>query len=66
MIPRELTDRIVYLGNASLKGAEIALTSQPEREHLFRLCKRFKYIELSGMSDFSDEFMEQMMFEEDN
>lgn len=63
MLPTELTGKTEVLGNTSLKGAcEVLL--MPERfEKLREICKSCRYIELSGNRDFSDEFMEQMLFE---
>jgi uncharacterized 2Fe-2S/4Fe-4S cluster protein (DUF4445 family) len=66
MIPAGLVPDIVLLGNASLKGAHMALTVRDAGEKLLKLRNACTYIELSGDADFNEEFTEQMFFYEED
>ncbi len=66
MIPAGLVPNIVLLGNASLKGAHMALTVRDVGEKLLKLRNACTYIELSGDADFNEEFTEQMFFYEED
>lgn len=61
MLPSELADKTVLLGNTSLKGASMALLSEKSRKELFEIQKKCRYTELSGSGKFSEEFIEHMM-----
>lgn len=63
MLPKELADRIVTVGNSSLKGAVQVLLKPEKFAELLDIQRNCRYIELSGNREFSDEFMEQMLFE---
>ena len=66
MIPKELVPHIVLLGNASLKGARMALTLCDAEEKLRKIRDACRYIELSGDADFNEEYVEQMFFYEED
>jgi uncharacterized 2Fe-2S/4Fe-4S cluster protein (DUF4445 family) len=53
-VPRE---RFVYLGNASLAGAKLALLSSSARSRISDVFKRTTYVDLSSDPTFSDEYM---------
>ena len=63
LIPSELLDGTVSVGNAAGEGAISAALSGEAREELARLQKEMRYVELSTHKKFSDEYMEQMYFE---
>lgn len=63
LIPGELLDVTVSVGNAAGEGAVSAALSEDAREELARLQKEMRYVELSTHKKFSDEYMEQMYFE---
>ena len=63
LIPGELLDVTVSVGNAAGEGAISAALSGEAREELARLQKEMRYVELSTHKKFSDEYMEQMYFE---
>jgi len=63
LIPSELLDVTVSVGNAAGEGAISAALSGEAREELARLQKEMCYVELSTHKKFSDEYMEQMYFE---
>ena len=60
MIPAELVDRTVAIGNAAAGGAMIAATTQNAEKRLDEIAKSMKYIELSSDENFSDEYIRQM------
>lgn len=60
MIPTELVDRTVAIGNAAAGGAMIAATNPNAEKRLDEIAKSMKYIELSSDKNFSDEYIRQM------
>ena len=60
MIPTELVDRTVAIGNAAAGGAMIAATNPDAGKRLDEIAKSMKYIELSSDANFSDEYIRQM------
>ena len=62
LIPRELRDRVSVLGNAAVSGALRYVTERGALETAAALAGRIRYIELSGHSGFSSEYIMQMTF----
>lgn len=60
MIPAELVDRTVAIGNAAAGGAMIAAINPNAEKRLDKIAKSMKYIELSSDKNFSDEYIRQM------
>ena len=60
MIPAELVDRTVAIGNAAAGGAIIAATNPNAKKRLDEIAQSMKYIELSSDKNFSDEYIRQM------
>lgn len=60
MIPAELVDRTVAIGNAAAGGAMLAAINPNAEERLDEIAKSMKYIELSSDKNFSDEYIRQM------
>lgn len=65
MLPRELSGRIVPVGNAALAGAEQVLLEPNSRSILQEIKDNCRYIELSTSPDFNDTFVDEMSFPED-
>ncbi len=57
LLPKELTDKCTALNNSSLLGT---VKYAAENNHLFK--NKITYVDLSASSDFSDLFIENMMF----
>ena len=55
-------ERVAKVGNASLEGATILLTSSPMREVAEKLVRRIEHVELETAPDFFDIFVEGCMF----
>ena len=66
MLPMELADKTISLGNASLTGASMALLDEAARARLYDIQRACRYIELSGDADFNAEYPEQMYFYEED
>ncbi len=60
MIPAELVDRTVAIGNAAAGGAMIAAINPNAEKRLDKIAKSMKYIELSSDKNFSNEYIRQM------
>ena len=66
MLPAELMDKTITLGNASLTGASMALLDETARARLYAIQRACRYTELSGDADFNAEYPEQMYFYEED
>ncbi|MFX0169632.1 MAG: ASKHA domain-containing protein [Candidatus Hodarchaeota archaeon] len=53
LIPKVPLDRVAFIGNAALAGAEMALLSMPYREEAAQLAKNVEFLDLARHSDFS-------------
>lgn len=63
LLPYELKDRIESIGNAAGSGAVEGLLSAGMLKAAVRIKEKIRYIELSASADFTDEYIECMMFE---
>lgn len=64
LIPRELEDRIIPIGNAAGEGAKIAALSRTECEKSQEMAKHTEFLELATDPDFQDTFVDQLEFPE--
>lgn len=65
LLPRGVAhDKIVYIGNASLSGAQWAILSVAEREYAELLARRARHVDLSRDPEFQTIFTEAMLFPE--
>ncbi|MBE6885025.1 MAG: DUF4445 domain-containing protein [Ruminococcaceae bacterium] len=62
LLPKELSDRIEFVGNAAGKGASACLLSSEVKNLTGKICAKCEYIELSMDAFFRDEYIEMMMF----
>ena len=62
LVPRVPVERIKFIGNAALAGAEAVLLSQEARRKAERLAVEVGYVEISERSDFHEFFVESMHF----
>lgn len=62
LIPAELEDKVIVIGNSSSQGAAIALFSGAARKELAGIRDMCEYIELSGNAFFNDSYIENMLF----
>jgi len=56
MFPRLPLERFVQVGNAAGMGARMALVSRAERRRAAEIAAQAEYVELTGLSGFTDEF----------
>jgi len=62
LIPAVPIERIKFIGNAALAGAEAVLLSQEARRKAEHLTVKVGYVEISECSDFHEFFVESMHF----
>lgn len=65
MIPSVLKNRVVSAGNTAFRGAAMALTDAGARKKLKTIRSVCRYEELSADAVFGDEFVQRMMFEDE-
>lgn len=62
IIPKELKDKIEYIGNSSKSGAFMCLLSKAEREICEKISKDIEYVELSTIDNYEKIFTKALMF----
>ncbi|MGE5682710.1 MAG: ASKHA domain-containing protein [Bacillota bacterium] len=62
LLPKVNEDKVKFIGNAALSGAESVLLSSEARIKAERLANTVEYIEISGREDFQEIFIDSMMF----
>ncbi len=62
LLPPELADRVIVVGNASGAGAVAACLSRSRLEACDRARAACAYVELSSRPDFNEAYIERMMF----
>ena len=63
LIPEELADRVITIGNGSLTGAASILLDGANRDLSQKLAAGSSHINLGGNSNFNEHYMDQMFFE---
>ena len=53
LIPKIPLDKVSFVGNAALSGAQLALLSTTQRNHATRLAKSVEFVDLARHSDFA-------------
>jgi len=62
LIPNLPHDHIVYIGNAALLGAQMALLSETERHKADQIVKDIEHVALAARPDFQDIFVDSLAF----
>lgn len=62
LLPQQLKNKIIGIGNAAGKGAREFAASEAKRVYANKLSSTTKYVELARTSQFNDCFMDQMLF----
>lgn len=62
LLPDVDPERIQFVGNAALAGAQMVLLSTHCRSAARRLARKIKYLEIAHQKDFTDTFAEAMTF----
>ena len=63
MIPAEFADKTQYAGNTALSGAVKTLLYPGNRPEVGKIKNMCEYIELSQSKEFTEDYIEQMVFE---
>jgi len=66
LIPEFPLDKVRFIGNAASVGAKMALMSKEARDDAIRISKNTEYVELATDPEFQNEFMEAMIFPEED
>lgn len=64
LLPSELEDRIVPVGNAAGEGAKLALQNRDEFARARRLALHTEFLELAALPEFQDCFIDELEFPE--
>ena len=64
ILPKEVEDKIVYVGNSSKTGAYMTLMSEQVKAEIEGLAERMEYVELAETEDYEKLFSESLMFTE--
>ena len=62
LLPKELESRIIPVGNAAGQGAKMAALSKSEYLRSIDIGRKTEYLELAGMPEFNDVFMDNIEF----
>jgi len=62
LLPAELRDKIIQIGNGAGAGAKMSLLSRENLQRAESIRKQIRYIELSTRMDFQDLFVDLMLF----
>jgi uncharacterized 2Fe-2S/4Fe-4S cluster protein (DUF4445 family) len=62
LLPPVPLDRINYVGNAALLGAQLALMSETERSRAFEIARRIEHVALATRTEFQDIFVSACQF----
>jgi uncharacterized 2Fe-2S/4Fe-4S cluster protein (DUF4445 family) len=62
LIPQLPVERIRYVGNAALLGAQLGLVSESERQRAEGIARRIEHVSLAVHPDFQDIFVECLRF----
>ena len=62
LLPDVPVERIHFVGNAAVSGAQMILLSRKARKEAARLARKIEYVEIANEKDFTDVFAESMTF----
>ncbi|MCG8605973.1 ASKHA domain-containing protein [bacterium] len=62
LIPKIPPERIKFIGNAALTGAEAILKSKDARERAEQISRKIEYIDIAGRPEFQENFVDAMHF----
>lgn len=64
ILPRQIEEKIIYVGNSSKTGAYMALLSEQVKGKMERLAGKMEYLELAETDNYERIFTESMIFPE--
>ncbi|MDD7362855.1 MAG: ASKHA domain-containing protein [Peptoniphilus sp.] len=62
ILPRDVENKLVYVGNSSKTGAYMCLMSERVRREIEHLAKKMHYVELAVTDDYEKIFRDSMLF----
>ena len=66
LLPAELEERIIPVGNAAGAGAQLAVLNLDEERRAAEMAKAVKFVELANDPEFQDVYVDQMFFGDDD
>ena len=66
LLPKELEERIIPVGNAAGAGAEIAILNHNEERRAAEMARKVKFVELANDPEFQDVYVDEMFFGEED
>ena len=63
ILPEEIKDKLVYVGNSSKTGAYMALMSLEVKKHIEELAHQISYMELGASEGYERLFTQSLLFE---
>ena len=66
LLPKELEDRIIPVGNAAGAGAQIAVLNRGEERRSAEMAEKVKFVELANDPEFQDVYVDEMFFGEED
>ena len=64
ILPKEVEDKLVYVGNTSKTGAYMTLMSEKVKSEMEDLAQKMEYMELAETDNYERIFAESMIFPE--
>ena len=64
ILPIEVEDKLIYVGNSSKTGAYMTLMSKRARQEVEELARKMEYMELAETKNYERIFTESMIFPE--
>lgn len=62
ILPEEVKDKLIYVGNSSKTGAYMALMSERAKQEIEELASEMEYIELAETENYERIFADSMIF----
>ena len=62
LLPAVLKERIQFIGNAALSGAEAILVSRSARKRAQYISRSMQYVEVAGRPDFQEKYVAAIQF----
>lgn len=62
LLPSGDTQRLHFIGNAAVSGAQMILLSRQSRDHALKLARAIEYVEIANETDFHDIYADCMFF----
>lgn len=66
LLPMELSDKVIPIGNAAGEGAKIAIINEDEFHRSHELATQVEFLELANRAEFQDTFVDELGFDQED